>query len=85
MNYIKKLIIEWCLDDKGINMLYKSNGQDRYPEFKLYKMIARTVHGAVPHEQLSKPMFAHYAIARKHINGKPHIMNIDALPCYKEL
>jgi hypothetical protein len=30
-------------------------------------------------------MFAHYAIARKHINGKPHIMNIDALPCYRDL
>jgi hypothetical protein len=47
-------------------------------------MIARTVHGAVPREQLSKPMFAHYAIPRKQINGKPHIMNIDALPCYKD-
>jgi hypothetical protein len=65
-------------------VLYKKNGDERYPEFKLYKMIARTVHGAVPHEQLSKPMFAHYAIPRKQINGKPHIMNIDALPSYKD-
>jgi hypothetical protein len=29
-------------------------------------------------------MFAHYAIQRKQINGKPHIMNIDALPCYTQ-
>jgi hypothetical protein len=79
------VVVDWLKDDKGRNVLYKKNGDERYPEFKLYKMIARTVHGAVPHEQLSKPMFAHYAIARKHINGKPHIMNIDALPCYKDL
>ena len=79
------VVVEWLKDDKGRNVLYKKNGDERYPEFKLYKMIARTVHGAVPHEQLSKPMFAHYAIARKQINGKPHIMNIDALPCYKDL
>jgi hypothetical protein len=79
---VASMVSEWLKDDKGRNVLYKKNGDERYPEFKLYKMIARTVHGAVPHEQLSKPMFAHYAIARKHINGKPHIMNIDALPCY---
>jgi hypothetical protein len=30
-------------------------------------------------------MFAHYAIPRKQINGKPHIMDIDALPSYAQL
>ena len=79
---VASMVVEWLKDDKGRNVLYKKNGDERYPEFKLYKMIARTVHGAVPHEQLNKPMFAHYAIQRKHINGKPHIMNIDALPSY---
>lgn len=81
---VASMVVEWLKDDKGRNVLYKKNGDERYPEFKLYKMIARTVHGAVPHEQLSKPLFAHYAIARKQINGKPHIMNIDALPCYTQ-
>jgi hypothetical protein len=79
---IASMVAEWLKDDKGRNVLYKKNGDERYPEFKLYKMIARTVHGAVPHEQLRKPMFAHYAIPRKQIKGKPHIMNIDTLPCY---
>jgi hypothetical protein len=78
---VASVVVEWLKDDKGRNVLYKKNGDERYPEFKLYKMIARTVHGAVPHEQLQRPMFAHFAIQRKHINGKPHIMNIDALPC----
>ena len=80
---VASVVTEWLKDDKGRNVLYKNNGDERYPEFKLYKMIARTVHGAVPHEQLKRPAFAHYAIQRKHINGKPHIMNIDALPCYE--
>jgi hypothetical protein len=80
---VASVVAEWLKDDKGRNVLYKNNGDERYPEFKLYKMIARTVHSAVPHEQLLRPMFAHYAIQRKHINGKPHIMNIDALPCYQ--
>lgn len=54
---IKRLIVEWCLDDKGINMLYKNNGTDRYPDFKLYKMIARCVHNHTPHAQLERPEF----------------------------
>jgi hypothetical protein len=81
---VASMVVEWLKDDKGRNVLYKKNGDERYPEFKLYKMIARTVHGAVPHEQLHKPMFAHFAIQRKQINGKPHIMNIDALPSYTQ-
>jgi hypothetical protein len=81
---VASVVVEWLKDDKGRNVLYKKNGDERYPEFKLYKMIARTVHGAVPHEQLKRPMFAHYAIQRKQINGKPHIINIDALPSYTQ-
>jgi serine/threonine protein kinase len=79
------VVVEWLKDDKGRNVLYKKNGDERYPDFKLYKMIARTVHGAVPHEQLQRPMFAHYAVPRKQIKGKPHIMDIDALPSYTQL
>ena len=81
---VASMVVEWLKDDKGRNVLYKKTGDERYPDFKLYKMIARTVHGAVPHEQLSKPMFAHYAIPRKQIKGKPHIMDIDALPSYAQ-
>ena len=82
---VASMVVEWLKDDKERNVLYKKNGDERYPDFKLYKMIARTVHGAVPHEQLSKPMFARFAIQRKQINGKPHIMDIDALPSYAQL
>jgi hypothetical protein len=81
---VASVVVDWLKDDKGRNVLYKKNGDERYPEFKLYKMIARSVHNAVPHEQLLRPMFAHFAIPRKQIKGKPHIMDIDALPLYKD-
>ena len=70
---VKKLIVEWCLDDRGINMLYKSNGQDRYPDFKLYKMIARCVHHHIPLAQLNRPDFKRFQT-----NQVPkHCMDID--------
>ena len=56
---VKRLIVEWCLDDKGVNMLYKGNGVDRYPDFKLYKMIARSVHNHTPTNVLKKEFFNH--------------------------
>ena len=59
---VKKLIVEWCLDDKGINLLYKNNGDERYPDFKLYKMIARHVHNHTPQAQLERPEFKQFII-----------------------
>jgi len=74
---IKRLIVEWCLDDNGINMLYKHNGTDRYPEFKLYKMIARCVHNHTPQLQLERPEFNAFLY-----NGNitTDIVNIDEIP-----
>lgn len=81
-----KLIVEWCLDDNGINMVYKNNGVERYPDFKLYKMIARCVHNHTPQAQLERPEFNKYLVFNKNIsknesNNTIHI-NIDELPIY---
>ena len=54
------LIKKWCTDDNGKNILYKSSGEERYPEFKLYKMISRTVHNCVPIEELRNTLFSNY-------------------------
>lgn len=48
---VEAIVADWCNDDAGKSVLYKSNGQERYPDFKLYKMIARTVHHLVPDKQ----------------------------------
>jgi hypothetical protein len=77
---VKKLIVEWCLDDKGVNLLYKNNGQDRYPDFKLYKMIARCVHNHTPQAQLERPEFNKYIISKN--NVQKEVIDIDAMPAY---
>jgi hypothetical protein len=77
---IKKLMIEWVFDDKNKNILYKNDGSERYPDFKLYKMIARSVHKHTPQNVLKKPLFEKYQIAKKKINNPEAIFNIDDLP-----
>ena len=74
-----KVIADWCTDDKGRNVLYKSNGEERYPGFKLYKMIARTVHNHIPHKQLEREIFSGYRIHKSKINKKTRVINIDAM------
>jgi hypothetical protein len=61
---IQKIIYDWCTDDNGKNILYKKNGDERYPQFKLYKMIARTVHNCVPREQFTKPIFQQFILKK---------------------
>jgi len=78
---ITRLVTDWCLDDRGMNMLYKMNGSDRYPEFKLYKMIARCVHNHIPQAQLERPEFQKYQISSKTEPPK-ELINIDEIPCY---
>jgi hypothetical protein len=79
---IIKLIVEWCMDDNGINVLYKNNGAERYPDFKLYKMIARHVHKHTPNAQLDRPEFSKFIISNKNVPKSEQIINIDDLPSY---
>ena len=74
----QRTILRWCTDDKGKNVLYKKSGEERYPGFKLYKMIARTVHQHTPQAQLEFPFFSKFA-NKSHIEDS---IDIDALPKY---
>jgi hypothetical protein len=56
----KQLVVRLCTDDKGLNVLYKKNHEERYPCFKLYKMIARTVHNHTPDILLDTRDFKKY-------------------------
>ena len=78
-NSIKKIILEWCEDDKGRNVIYKNNGDERYPEFKLYKMIARTVNKHTPHNVINNPYFQKYIVTKKKVNTKK-MLDIDSYP-----
>ena len=79
LDELQKTIWRWCLDDNKKNVLYKKNGEERYPNFKLYKMIARTVHNHTPQEQLAFPFFNQFIVANIDANS---CMNIDAIPVY---
>ena len=76
-NPIQQLIYEWCQDDSGLNILYKHDGEERYPDFKLYKMIARHVHNHTPESQLSKPCFNKFLFTSN--IQKESIIDIDYL------
>lgn len=54
---LKEFIFSLCNDDNGKNILYKSTGEERYPDFKLYKMITRHVHHCVPSERIKHDIF----------------------------
>ena len=67
---LNDLIEDWCSDDKGRNVVFKQNGAERYPNFKLYKMIARTVHAHTPESQLRKPIFQQYIVKKKKLKNE---------------
>ena len=80
---IANLIYEWCLDDKNRNILYTSEGDERYPEFKLYKMISRTVSKHTPEKQLDRDLFkSKFMVNSKSVQTqkkKNNIINIDMI------
>lgn len=77
---VEEIIDVWIRDDNDKNILYKSNGKERYPGFKLYKMIAREVHNHIPIKEIERPFFQKFVVSRKHINTKTKIINIDKIP-----
>ena len=80
---LTNLVVDWITDDNGRNILYKKSGVDRYPDFKLYKMIARTVHDKVPSQQLIKhTVFTQFEIPKKNIKNSFVVLNIDNIPSY---
>jgi hypothetical protein len=86
LDALQKIILKWVTDDNGKNILYKKNGDERYPNFKLYKMIARTVHHCEPSEQLKEPYFAQfqYVPSEEDSQSLTEVIDIDAIPCYAE-
>jgi|UniRef100_A0A6C0ISQ8 hypothetical protein len=76
-NQLQKTIQRWCTDDNGKNVLYKKNGDDRYPNFKLYKMIARSVHTHTPEEQLKQDYFKQFACEKP--SESCEIIDIDGM------
>ncbi len=56
------LMWSWLICDDGHNVLMDPDGSERYPDFDLYKVITQEVHGAIPSEQVKKPLFAQFRV-----------------------
>ena len=87
---LQKTVIRWVSDDNGKNVIYKKNGDERYPNFKLYKMIARTVNKHTPESQLNEPYFMQFKCKpgseseseSESNNDNTTIIDLDAIPVY---
>jgi len=79
---IVQIMLNWVNDDKGRNILYKKNGDERYPDFKLYKMIARTVNKHMPIDVLSNAYFDKFIVPKKEIKPTVQVMDLDVIPSY---
>ena len=80
LDELQKTILRWCKDDNDKNILYKRDGSERYPGFRLYKMISRTVHQHTPEEQLKQPYFSQFQVDS--VEEGAVLMDIDAIPVY---
>ena len=80
-NDLQHVIDLWCKDDYGKNILYKKNGQERYSDFKIYKMIARTVNQHTPEMQLQLPYFKTFEVQKNSFTSN-NIIDIDDIPIY---
>jgi hypothetical protein len=81
LDEFQKTIKRWCEDDNKKNVLYKKSGEDRYPNFKLYKMISRTVHKHTPENQLKFKYFSKY-LTKESIASVKYALDVDSVPAY---
>ena len=58
-------------------MLYKSNGDDKYPGFKLYKMISKIVHNHLPEKQYDHPCLQKFCVETFKLDEGEQMVNID--------
>jgi hypothetical protein len=54
----------WMVTDFGENILINAAGEEKYPDFDLYNIIAEQCHQAIPAEQVDKKPFSHFKIQK---------------------
>jgi hypothetical protein len=80
MDRFQRLIYEWCLDDKGKNILYKKTGQERFSGFKLYRAISHKVTRHTPQNQLQNPVFRKFVVNSTNKINNMNKMNSKKTP-----
>jgi hypothetical protein len=54
------ILWSWLKTKTGTNILETESGEEKYPGFDLYSVIAQEVGGAIPEEQFKKEVFKHF-------------------------
>lgn len=76
-----RLLRDWCMDDRGKDILYDDDGVLLEFEFDMYVKMAHDVHNHVPSAQLRRPEFAKYRVKSRGKNANNvHFMNFDTVP-----
>jgi hypothetical protein len=70
------LLWEWLTDDHGKNVLRTPKGDERYPDFDLYRALAADVHNAVPWKQIEKALFASYRCAKTDVPAGAEVFEL---------
>lgn len=66
----------WLLDDTSKNVLISPDGEERYPDFDLYRAIAEEVHHAVPSKQIENALFLGYKIAAREVPKSAQVYDL---------
>lgn len=74
---VYNLLWEWILDDEGKNIVRTPNGEERYPDFDLYRALSRDIHNAVPKKCVEHSVFQRFRYSDKErISGNIYQLNI---------
>jgi hypothetical protein len=71
------ILWSWMVTDFGENVLINGEGEEKYPNFDLYKIIAGDCHQARPCDQLEKKPFSQFKLSAK--NGVPQEQKVYSL------
>ena len=73
---VYNMLWEWLQDDDGKNVLRLPNGEERYPDFDLYRVLAAEVHKAVPSRQIERAMFKEFLCDAKDIPSEEIVYDL---------
>jgi serine/threonine protein kinase len=66
---VYNLLWEWLTDVQGKNILRTPKGEERYPDFDLYRALAADVRNGVPANQVMKPVFQQFRYDGNEVAG----------------
>jgi hypothetical protein len=61
------LMWTWMITDMGENVLINADGEEKYPNFDLYKVIAGDCHEARPCDQVDKKPFSNFKVNQSEV------------------